>query len=684
MSGNDTDEPMDCSGPPPQSLDNCAESKVTDGAQVTLSLQWSDGPQPQRFDKKLEKALQTWSNHNQLNRDCKVLSVTKDGRAVIKINPAPALSDLQKLCGQTLDFKDGNAVKIVHVLLTPPGQEIQIPDNASMNFPPQSMSQPQDVERQLREQSSDRTTSTCNIPPQLEAQIADDPSKTPPPSSMTKPQDGKPVEQSSTSSSAAVSTTSEETCSATIAVSDFWYLYHIYKEEIDRINKKNGVQIQAEVTVTFQADSQNGNPQKAHKEFDSLAKRCSEESNGTSVPLENRGPEELKNALKIIQRKENKLLLTLSSNEVIICGPSQSQNDVSKCFTVTKTMKPSAEDEESPWASQDTSPNIGMNIKDPLLQTGLHIEEMYWKLINTSYSQDLAKIKEKFGVDLKEADIGQGQVIIKARYRGVGGNASLESHALRALLHFYQKIATSPLNFTQHHGAAGFRGPLENSRDASEGASSGPVFNGQSGYNMRNTEAHTGEGAAAGDNEEETCPICMDTFTKKTQLKCKHEFCEECLAQSVESLGPVCPVCKDVFGKKEGNQPEGRMTWKIDYISLPGFPRCGTITINYHISGGKQTEKHPNPGQRYEGIFREAYLPNNKEGKEVLHLLERAFEQKLTFTVGTSRTTGRENQVTWNDIHHKTSKTGGQQSFGYPDPGYLSRVREELKALGIE
>ncbi|KAG8430906.1 hypothetical protein GDO86_019770, partial [Hymenochirus boettgeri] len=93
-------------------------------------------------------------------------------------------------------------------------------------------------------------------------------------------------------------------------------------------------------------------------------------------------------------------------------------------------------------------------------------------------------------------------------------------------------------------------------------------------------------------------------------------------------------------------------------------------------------KNHPHPGTPYSGTSRTAYLPNNKEGQEVLRLLRRAFDQKLIFTIGRSRTTGAENTVTWNDIHHKTSMFSG--SFGYPDPDYLKRVRDELKAKGIE
>lgn len=70
---------------------------------------------------------------------------------------------------------------------------------------------------------------------------------------------------------------------------------------------------------------------------------------------------------------------------------------------------------------------------------------------------------------------------------------------------------------------------------------------------------------------------------------------------------------------------------------------------------------HPNPGRPYSGAHRTAYLPNNKEGREIQELLEKAFNQKLIFTVGQSRTSGANDVVTWNDIHHKTQTHGGPQ-----------------------
>ena len=70
------------------------------------------------------------------------------------------------------------------------------------------------------------------------------------------------------------------------------------------------------------------------------------------------------------------------------------------------------------------------------------------------------------------------------------------------------------------------------------------------------------------------------------------------------------------------------------------FAGYGTITIDYRFSSGVQGKEHPNPGQRYQGTDRTAYLPDTREGREVLQLLRRAFDARLVFTVGTSSTTG--------------------------------------------
>ncbi|XP_060063936.1 uncharacterized protein LOC132544368 [Ylistrum balloti] len=185
----------------------------------------------------------------------------------------------------------------------------------------------------------------------------------------------------------------------------------------------------------------------------------------------------------------------------------------------------------------------------------------------------------------------------------------------------------------------------------------------------------------------EDCVICMDTVTSdnvKTLPKCNHSFHPECIdAQFTHK--PVCPTCGAIYGVIIGNQPRnGKMNTEVRKGSLPGFEGDKQfIYILYSFPDGIQENDHPNPGVRYKGTSRGAYLPDNPKGRAVLAMLKIAFKRRLTFTIGHSRTTGEENVVTWNDIHHKTNKTGGQQQYGYPDPEYLERVSEELAVKGV-
>jgi len=76
-------------------------------------------------------------------------------------------------------------------------------------------------------------------------------------------------------------------------------------------------------------------------------------------------------------------------------------------------------------------------------------------------------------------------------------------------------------------------------------------------------------------------------------------------------------------------------------------------------------EGHPNPGKPYGGIARQARLPYNGEGEMICRMLKVAFKRKLVFTIGHSRTTGRDGVITWNDITHKTDMPYGSQLRDY-------------------
>lgn len=167
---------------------------------------------------------------------------------------------------------------------------------------------------------------------------------------------------------------------------------------------------------------------------------------------------------------------------------------------------------------------------------------------------------------------------------------------------------------------------------------------------------------------------------------CNHMFHLACVRQMAKTSPQFleCPNCKTLHGEKQGNQPNGDMSVTIVPASLPGHPECDTIKIIYCINNGVQGPEHPHPGQPFYalGFPRIAYLPNSEKGQKVLNLLKEAWQRRLVFTVGMSNTTGLENCVTWNEIHHKT-EWQNYSGHGYPDPDYLDNTLKELALHGI-
>lgn len=196
-----------------------------------------------------------------------------------------------------------------------------------------------------------------------------------------------------------------------------------------------------------------------------------------------------------------------------------------------------------------------------------------------------------------------------------------------------------------------------------------------------------GDGKAA--MKDQTCAICImelddddEDLNDVVRLgKCVAHYVHKACIMEAFKRKTACPTCGIFYGAMEGDMPAGTMNHRVQKGSLPGYPGCGTIVITYNFPNGTQGPEHPNPGKPYYGTSRTAYLPDNKHGREALAGLEKAFKQKVSFTVGTSLTTGRSDQVIWNGIHHKTSPSGGM--FGYPDPLYLTRLKEELATKGI-
>jgi deltex-like protein len=154
-----------------------------------------------------------------------------------------------------------------------------------------------------------------------------------------------------------------------------------------------------------------------------------------------------------------------------------------------------------------------------------------------------------------------------------------------------------------------------------------------------------------------------------------HFFHLECIERLLGNSSSIkCPNCNKIYGILTGDQPNGSMIASVNKkMKCKGYENHYTIVIEYYFPDSKN----------YTGTTRVAYLPDNSDGREILGLLKVAFDRKLTFTVGTSVTTGISNTVVWNGIHHKTCLKGGSQYFGYPDATYFNRVKQELAAKGV-
>uniref|UniRef100_A0A8C7I059 E3 ubiquitin-protein ligase n=1 Tax=Oncorhynchus kisutch TaxID=8019 RepID=A0A8C7I059_ONCKI len=174
---------------------------------------------------------------------------------------------------------------------------------------------------------------------------------------------------------------------------------------------------------------------------------------------------------------------------------------------------------------------------------------------------------------------------------------------------------------------------------------------------------------------EEDCTICMEALAGPSGYKgpgvggiqraesvgrlaqCGHQYHLQCLVAMYNNGNKdgslQCPTCKTIYGVKTGNQPPGKM----EYHYLYSNP--------FHLFPGR------------EGTQGQHQLTS------CLLLLLVAWDRRLIFSVGTSSTTGESDTVIWNEVHHKTEFGSNLTGHGYPDPGHLDNVLEELKAQGI-
>ena len=127
------------------------------------------------------------------------------------------------------------------------------------------------------------------------------------------------------------------------------------------------------------------------------------------------------------------------------------------------------------------------------------------------------------------------------------------------------------------------------------------------------------------------------------------------------------------------------MNYKVIPKGLPGYEDYHAIQITYNMSSGIQDARHPFPGSPYYaiGFPKSAFIPDTELGRIVLKLLEKAFNQHLTFSLVTQKGS-RDAMVQWNPaIGHKTEFGPLEAKNAYPDPAFLEDLARQLSRLGI-
>ncbi|NXH18614.1 DTX3L ligase, partial [Bucco capensis] len=506
------------------------------------------------------------------------------------------------------------------------------------------------------------------------------------------------------------------------------YFSHACKEQIKVLGEHFGVRMRSKdlyngiTSISFTSDTSPASIEAANDYFTRAFQKSVENLKQEKIPVTSSYA--LNETIMKLNARFSNLLAKEEGNQLLLRGPATE---------ILAAKKFLAEESEKSQAEKN------MKISSELYQyrNGIEVDASVFKVLETILSKEIDLIKDKFDTEIekKHSSCGQKMLLI---FRPRIKTHDMSSHATESFINTFQsvmlreKLTSSKLSEDQNkrlnmllngkqledlhvklnkkedkltlsglsnhlHAAKKHimnlpitedstqtktRTPLSSNLSYQEATgSSEKKYNGR----QKNNLPSEGEAKAKTENEDQdVCPICMDRIKNKEILKkCNHAFCKSCITKAM-AYKQTCPICGSIYGLVKGDQPEGEMSTKTVPTHLPGYPSCGTIEITYSMYGGIQTSNHPNPGTRYSATCRTAYLPDNKEGQEILQLLKRAFNQKLIFTVGQSRTTGAEDVITWNDIHHKTSKTGGPTNYGYPDPDYLQRVQSELKAKGIE
>ncbi len=241
--------------------------------------------------------------------------------------------------------------------------------------------------------------------------------------------------------------THETSAGLPVPLHHFWYMLHAYRKELELIEKQHGVSMDSEVSVSFKP-TQRSSPDsvsKASEDFQKLVMGCVNSFSETSINHNDMDSEIVKETFRNIQSEKTKMMLTMSASDCRVFGPKKYTDLIRR---ETSRVEQQFKDKSNEMdVDIDISPQsrslLHMDIKD--LQTQLEMDKVYWDLIKLSYEEQISQLETKYGVSFHEEKLQKNVIKVQARSK-VFQHFNLESHALRALTHLYQKLASSAVS----------------------------------------------------------------------------------------------------------------------------------------------------------------------------------------------------------------------------------------------
>ncbi len=240
---------------------------------------------------------------------------------------------------------------------------------------------------------------------------------------------------------------SETSAGLPVPLLHFWYMLHAYRKELELIEKQHGVSMDSEVSVSFKP-TQRSSPDsvsKASEDFQKLVMGCVNSFSETSINHNDMDSDIVKEALRNIQSEKTKMMLTMSASDCRLFGPKKFTDLIRRETTRVEQQfkdKSNEMDVDNNISPQRRS-SLDMDMKD--LQTQLEMDKVYWDLIKLSYEEQISQLETKYGVSFHEEKLQKNVIKVQARSKGFQ-HINLESHALRALTHLYQKLASSAVS----------------------------------------------------------------------------------------------------------------------------------------------------------------------------------------------------------------------------------------------